>query len=98
MTASDHAQQRSQRFPLPGRGRPQMESRHPRDVRKLSLFRTRRERVAERCYVQWVSAPERTKLLRLSGTRGRACAGPGAVPHADRLARVALSDEPWQIL
>jgi hypothetical protein len=28
MTASDHAQQRSQRFPLPERGRPQMESRH----------------------------------------------------------------------
>jgi len=27
MTASDHAQQRSQRFPLPGGGRPQMESR-----------------------------------------------------------------------
>ena len=26
MTASDHAQQRSQRFPLPGRGRPQMDS------------------------------------------------------------------------
>jgi hypothetical protein len=28
MTASDHAQQRSQRFPLPERGRPQMESGH----------------------------------------------------------------------
>ena len=28
MTASDHAQQRPQRFPLPERGRPQMESRH----------------------------------------------------------------------
>jgi len=26
MTASDHAQQRPQRFPLPGGGRPQMES------------------------------------------------------------------------
>jgi len=28
MTASDHAQQRSQRFPLPRGGRPQMESAH----------------------------------------------------------------------
>src|SRR6516225_7080340 len=28
MTASDHAQQRPQRFPLPERGRPQMESDH----------------------------------------------------------------------
>jgi len=30
MTASDHAQQRPQRFPLPKRGRPQMESGHCR--------------------------------------------------------------------
>ena len=29
MTASDHAQQRPQRFPLPERGRPQMVSGHP---------------------------------------------------------------------
>ena len=29
MTASDHAQQRPQRFPLPERGRPQMGSGHP---------------------------------------------------------------------
>jgi len=28
MTASDNAQQRSRHFPLPERGRPQMESRH----------------------------------------------------------------------
>jgi len=32
MTASDHAQQRSQRFPLPERGRPQMET-GPLDLR-----------------------------------------------------------------
>ena len=32
MTASDHAQQRSQRFPLRERGRPQMESRHSHQI------------------------------------------------------------------
>src|SRR6516165_1792630 len=33
MTASDHAPQRPQRFPLPGGGRPQMESRHSVRIR-----------------------------------------------------------------
>jgi len=37
MTASDHAQQRLQRFPLPERGRPQMVSGHPRVVRSAGM-------------------------------------------------------------
>jgi hypothetical protein len=39
MTASDHAQQRPQRFPLPERGRPQMESRPSHQISAKRVYR-----------------------------------------------------------
>jgi len=61
MTASDHAQQRAQRFPLPGRGRPQMESGpSPRHIGVAGL---RRFRISHNVQFGLSQAPEGDRTI-----------------------------------